>query len=152
MPIRSAAEPPARPCGQSRWPDIDEKDQLARSIRRHAVKLADVGVRSVHDSWRGNLSGFAASGSLRQNRKAEPPVMTGARTDLLFTMSDNTRPPRLSAMRARNHFYANELDWCAFAPPSEATVCRSRRRRVRLVEPDGIEPTTSCLQSRRSPS
>ncbi len=24
--------------------------------------------------------------------------------------------------------------------------------RTRLVEPDGIEPTTSCLQSRRSPS
>ncbi len=25
-------------------------------------------------------------------------------------------------------------------------------RRLRLVEPDGIEPTTSCLQSRRSPN
>jgi hypothetical protein len=23
---------------------------------------------------------------------------------------------------------------------------------IRLVEPDGIEPTTSCLQSRRSPN
>jgi len=25
-------------------------------------------------------------------------------------------------------------------------------RIARVVEPDGIEPTTSCLQSRRSPS
>jgi len=24
--------------------------------------------------------------------------------------------------------------------------------KARLVEPDGIEPTTSCLQSRRSPN
>jgi len=23
---------------------------------------------------------------------------------------------------------------------------------IKLVEPDGIEPTTSCLQSRRSPN
>src|SRR5262249_50803535 len=26
------------------------------------------------------------------------------------------------------------------------------RAKARLVEPDGIEPTTSCLQSRRSPN
>jgi hypothetical protein len=31
------------------------------------------------------------------------------------------------------------------------STTRSTRHRV-LVEPDGIEPTTSCLQSRRSPS
>ncbi len=29
---------------------------------------------------------------------------------------------------------------------------RDRVPRLRLVEPDGIEPTTSCLQSRRSPN
>ena len=29
---------------------------------------------------------------------------------------------------------------------------RSWRSQRRLVEPDGIEPTTSCLQSTRSPS
>ena len=28
----------------------------------------------------------------------------------------------------------------------------SRQEQSKLVEPDGIEPTTSCLQSRRSPS
>ncbi len=35
----------------------------------------------------------------------------------------------------------------------KATSNRARSRRSRrLVEPDGIEPTTSCLQSTRSPS
>ena len=28
----------------------------------------------------------------------------------------------------------------------------ANERKTRLVEPDGIEPTTSCLQSRRSPN
>ena len=38
----------------------------------------------------------------------------------------------------------------AFAP--RGLPSRSRRSLRRLVEPDGIEPTTSCLQSTRSPS
>jgi hypothetical protein len=51
----------------------DEKDQLAssRSIRRRAVKLADMGVRIV--------LGLQARDDVR--------------IDPLFTMSDNTRPP-----------------------------------------------------------
>src|SRR5689334_6182713 len=35
---------------------------------------------------------------------------------------------------------------------SKAGLPTKRRWPRRLVEPDGIEPTTSCLQSRRSPS
>jgi hypothetical protein len=54
---------------------VDEKDQLASgSTRRRAVKRADVGVRIVD--------------SLRRD---------DARIDPLFTMSDNTPPPRRSA-------------------------------------------------------
>jgi hypothetical protein len=34
---------------------------------------------------------------------------------------------------------------------SSAERCDARNRQV-LVELDGIEPTTSCLQSRRSPN
>jgi hypothetical protein len=53
----------------------------------------------------------------------------------LFTISDITRPH--AALRldggCGKHFSANEPE-------------------PRLVEPDGIEPTTSCLQSRRSPN
>src|SRR5215510_8373659 len=34
----------------------------------------------------------------------------------------------------------------------ELLISKSLGARSRLVEPDGIEPTTSCLQSRRSPN
>ena len=35
---------------------------------------------------------------------------------------------------------------------TRGSVAGAARERTKLVEPDGIEPTTSCLQSRRSPS
>src|SRR5689334_13694128 len=53
------------------------------------------------------------------------------RVDLLFTMSDNLH--RVIEDRRDT----NSSSW---------TDVRSRRQ-PRLVEPDGIEPTTSCLQS-----
>ena len=40
---------------------------------------------------------------------------------------------------------------CA-AATGEIILDEPRHPRHRLVEPDGIEPTTSCLQSRRSPN
>ncbi len=55
--------------------------------------------------------------------------------NLLFTMSDNTC--LASAMRDRHEF-------CFRRTLLDTTQ--------KLVEPDGIEPTTSCLQSRRSPN
>ena len=60
-------------------------------------------------------------------------VTWSAWINLLFTMSDSTRAAA-EACNARIHF-------------SQRTRLSSR-----LVEPDGIEPTTSCLQSRRSPN
>ena len=61
------------------------------------------------------------------------------RVDLLYTMSDipHARPVghdmRSDVSRTMNERQCAEL-------------------RDHLVEPDGIEPTTSCLQSTRSPS
>ena len=43
-----------------------------------------------------------------------------------------------------------KLRRCSFR--IEGLPSRSWRSQRRLVEPDGIEPTTSCLQSTRSPS
>ena len=61
-----------------------------------------------------------------------------ARNDLLFTMSDNTRAGALWGSAAGEFvFLTDEI-------AIEMTAV--------LVEPDGIEPTTSCLQSRRSPN
>jgi hypothetical protein len=61
-----------------------------------------------------------------------------ARNDLLFTMSDNTRAGALWGIRRANLFFLTD----------EIAI----ERIAVLVEPDGIEPTTSCLQSRRSPN
>ena len=60
------------------------------------------------------------------------------RIDPLFTMSDNARAWRRRA-EARDTRRAQTL-----FPFGRASIL--------LVEPDGIEPTTSCLQSRRSPN
>ena len=69
------------------------------------------------------------------------------RTNLLFTMSNRTSgKPRSSPQTFLRmtffHLYSTPLPRSASDNPSDAQV----------VEPDGIEPTTSCLQSRRSPS
>jgi hypothetical protein len=73
---------------------------------------------------------------LKEGVRARPGLRHDeARIDLLFTMSDNTHPLRLCA--------EGGLRVLVFA---------DEQKRSRLVEPDGIEPTTSCLQSRRSPS
>jgi hypothetical protein len=69
-----------------------------------------------------------------QRKPDGSPPRVSAWSDLLFTMSDNTptsdRP--LGLKREQNQF--------------------TKRAAIPLVEPDGIEPTTSCLQSRRSPN
>ena len=66
-------------------------------------------------------------------------VFTFARNDLLFTMSDNTRTRTL-------------LGWSAIAYANLFFLTDEQSMASPLVEPDGIEPTTSCLQSRRSPN
>ena len=77
-----------------------------------------------------------------------------ARDDLLFTMSNNTR----TAGRTRTGVNLFKLLDEQSALTQHARDFRSRggscrnRPTADLVEPDGIEPTTSCLQSRRSPN
>ncbi len=97
-------------------------------------------------------------------------------SDLLFTMSDNTRR---SEPHGRTHQANASVRIDAFGRAASLPMQQCERRRHRsahthmrcgkasmrrrfsegnsittagLVEPDGIEPTTSCLQSRRSPS
>ena len=75
----------------------------------------------------------------------------GTRIDLLFTMSDITRILDLSR-EARIGFLTNEFRGTKRPHKSEARKSEERKSEDCLVEPDGIEPTTSCLQSRRSPN
>jgi hypothetical protein len=122
---------------------------------------------------RSSFADMRAAGDLSHERPASqttlgdsaPPVTCVTRSawiDLLFTMSDNTRRRRQGRRRAQIMILTNELSG-AQRPPSlklrRATFAvRSLLHQPqrpwprRLVEPDGIEPTTSCLQSRRSPN
>ena len=85
------------------------------------------------------------------------------RIDLLFTMSEipHARP---EGQRMRSDVFADDVfgdrhgqpvfalssfaGHASIAMPGCATLAEGEA----LVEPDGIEPTTSCLQSTRSPS
>jgi hypothetical protein len=67
-------------------------------------------------------------------------------------MTDNTRetPPRPASSSRPSRAYAKLLfisDLLEQADQSAPVEAINR-----LVEPDGIEPTTSCLQSTRSPN
>jgi hypothetical protein len=112
--------------------DIDEKDQLAsRSHRRTAVRQNRLNTGA--DARARKRSRKADAGdSVFATRLASRPK---TRSDLLFTMSDITRRmfcTKSRTIRTRKETFLDELN--------------------PLVEPDGIEPTTSCLQSRRSPN
>jgi hypothetical protein len=82
-----------------------------------------------------------------------------ARSDLLFTMSDNTHPARRTRSGAKTmlldepHAARGDAHETEESSSAEGSSCiRVHRTTADLVEPDGIEPTTSCLQSRRSPN
>ena len=72
------------------------------------------------------------------------------RNDLLFTMSDNLHRAidKINAIQIQMHGrVGGGVRRC------RSTVTPRQDLSLKgLVEPDGIEPTTSCLQSRRSPS
>ena len=59
------------------------------------------------------------------------------RIDLLFTMSEITHLAALVRATKRGTMFSRTVDL-------------ADRQSNHLVEPDGIEPTTSCLQSTRS--
>jgi hypothetical protein len=72
----------------------------------------------------------SATSPLREPAKRKPD-----KTDLTMT---NSRPnPLLRGVSQRQEQFLNRMMMIATK---------------QMVEPDGIEPTTSCLQSRRSPS
>lgn len=80
----------------------------------------------------------------RLPRQITPLAGYEVRTNLLFTMSNRTG----GELDARRKL----LKRMTFATGFTSTRHLFPLFRGRMVEPDGIEPTTSCLQSRRSPS
>ena len=66
--------------------------------------------------------------------------------DLLFTMSENTQIARIPGILTNEG--CETIANCYLADDWRRAAGQTKH----LVEPDGIEPTTSCLQSTRSPS
>jgi hypothetical protein len=69
----------------------------------------------------------------------------------LFTMSDNPLAAR-RPVRSTNAWRSETLVWTMANPAAHRSSRGHKLGRRPLVEPDGIEPTTSCLQSTRSPN
>jgi hypothetical protein len=99
--------------------------------------------------------------AMRSSRPAfaHPPWRADVRKTLLFTMSVNRQRPAMCGSLQR--IFSRQAHWRArrsSREPAQASPFGLRRAvfaslcERRLVEPDGIEPTTSCLQSTRSPN
>jgi hypothetical protein len=88
--------------------------------------------------------------------RVRTPTRAGPRTSrvfALFTMS--VAAISRSDRKAHRSEPANQIasgGWWSQSPPKERNQGLRRRNQRRLVEPTGIEPVTSCLQSTRSPS
>ena len=140
MPIRSAADQSSvhenlRSCDQFDLWTLIRKTSLLRIVPTACGQAADI------RHWRHDL--VASRFSSRTTRLCSNARRLRIARDFhhgrlsersyLFTMSDITRATALRRATTRIFFSTDE-------------------QKPRLVEPDGIEPTTSCLQSRRSPN
>jgi hypothetical protein len=111
----------------------DRKTICFEHIREHR------GQADAHN-WQLVVSNACEVRSPRTNAKKPNLRSINDRICFLFTMTDSTHHAL-----TRAH---------AYSVYPRTTMSRNARRRQsdRLVEPDGIEPTTSCLQSTRSPN
>ena len=117
-------------------PALNRKTSLLRIVPTACGQAADIALAtrsharrfsSPCDATTFNARRLRIDRDLRRGRLSE--------RSYLFTMSDITHPHE--ALAAENG--------CK-------TIFSANEPRPQLVEPDGIEPTTSCLQSRRSPN
>ena len=143
-----------RTCSPSRQ-DIDVKDQLSsRSLRWHRGQALPTDANRRIGRWmtglRNDCIGVARKTNTVDDRRHDDscgdashdrPLGTISSSRCQITRSQKARGldgERIGLSRTTHPRHGNELGqgWAI----------------NRLVEPDGIEPTTSCLQSRRSPS
>jgi hypothetical protein len=128
---RQSTDPPL--CARIRWRWTFRKDQFCfKRIREPAVKL---GLTT-------EMLDKAATARPDLIFRSNPlPAPALDRMRFLFTMSDNPR-----------HTRQRRAAKLLFQRTKSASLGHRRLTINRLVEPDGIEPTTSCLQSTRSPN
>ena len=131
----------------------DRSDGVRSSSRhKHWSTTALAHAFRHDDGSRCNARRLRIDRDLRHDRLSE--------RSYLFTMSDISQLSRACMALRLSHRRGIVFDGRALI--SRALIRRAQRRasiryqndraRSRLVEPDGIEPTTSCLQSRRSPN
>src|ERR1700741_5124889 len=74
------------------------------------------------------------------------------RIDLLFTMSENTQAHVCEDKCLRSDVSRTIFSGAMGTSRSTFRLRRAKPKGRSVVEPDGIEPTTSCLQTTRPPS
>src|SRR5262245_63424716 len=136
MPTRSAADPVERSTNGSTGRHWIRKTSLLRIVPTACGQAADIALATRSRAWR-----FASPCDVTTLQRSE----IAHRSRLA---SRSTLGAILPLHDVRYH-----------APAWGLAACRRMRKtfsadeqKSRLVEPDGIEPTTSCLQSRRSPN
>ena len=124
-------------------PPAEHKAIKARPRRKAPVQK---------DQFASNISGPNRL-LLRQSRKPEPSRWIGyIPSSRCKTIFERHRPfratPHVHASR-RNEFhgFCGQHSWSKAQDPTQ-----TQHGPKTMVEPDGIEPTTSCLQSTRSPN
>src|SRR5262245_11224925 len=130
-----------------------DRSDGVRSSSRHKHRSTTRLARTFrHDERsRSNARRLRIDHDLRHDRLSE--------RSYLFTMSDISQSSRAHTygLAARTDgrgivFDGRALISKSFSISKRHSISKSLGARSRLVEPDGIEPTTSCLQSRRSPN
>src|SRR5215813_6625528 len=135
MPTRSAAEVIERSANGSIARTLNRKTSLLRIVPTACGQAADIAAhmtRRAGDFRRRAARSCRDARRLRIDRDVPSRSILGAILPL-HDVRYHACTSGFAAWRRRKTFSADEL-------------------KARLVEPDGIEPTTSCLQSRRSPN
>ena len=128
LPIRSAAAGPLARTSGKQQPTLSERPVIACRTRPDA-KAVKPGSSAARGPW----DGFSAFRTCSLSTMSK-----------FFSVLDRSLPIG-SAFIPNENFMQDEL-------VTEVSGWSVVRPLDRLVEPDGIEPTTSCLQSTRSPN
>jgi hypothetical protein len=123
-----------------------QRQGIHRTPLLHLITLMiDARLHGEHHRKTSDRRNASPGRSHSQNERSDRgslsgPTLARCVTFTLFTMSNTRIPPPANGRTDAN--LSNRTG------PRHTT----RATRADLVEPDGIEPTTSCLQSRRSPN
>jgi hypothetical protein len=119
------------------------KTSLLHKIDPTALRSSAADTGTARDFHHENARGLRAAGDSRHAERLNRPPLHDVRQHARF----DSRLSTGHMSRACGIMFPCER---AFDVGSQSW--KRRPQSDRLVEPDGIEPTTSCLQSRRSPN